>query len=55
MSCAIDSWVRRLTLHIANAGCCWGENECDSMGDSAVMNMNFDNDKEISIYHALAS
>jgi hypothetical protein len=55
MSCAIDSRGRRLTSHIANRVCCWGENECDSMGDSAVMDMNSDNDKEISIYHALAS
>lgn len=55
MPCAIDSRVRRLTLHIANTVCCWGESECDSMVDSAVMDMNFHNDKEISICHALAS
>ncbi len=54
MSCAIDNWGRRLTLYIANTGCCWGESECDSMVDSAVVDMNSDNDKEISICHALA-
>ena len=53
MSCAIDRWVQRLALHIANRVCCWGESACDSMGDSAMKDMNSDNGKEISICYAL--